>query len=44
MLSVSAICTRTVKNKVRASQCFKSFYTAEQTLEGIKSVNMMRNG
>ena len=30
--------------KVRASQCFKSFHTAERTLEGIEAVNMMRKG
>jgi transposase-like protein len=35
---------RFVKKKVRASQCFKSFYTAERTLEGIEAVNMMRKG
>ena len=35
---------RFVKKKVRAAQCFKSFYTAERTLEGIESVNMMRKG
>ncbi|MFN2393810.1 MAG: IS6 family transposase [Pyrinomonadaceae bacterium] len=35
---------RFVKKKVRALQCFKSFYTAERTLEGIESVNMMRKG
>jgi transposase-like protein len=35
---------RFVKKKVRASQCFKSFHTAEQTLEGIEAVNMMRKG
>jgi transposase-like protein len=29
---------------VRASQCFKSFHTAERTLEGIEAVNMMRKG
>jgi transposase, IS6 family len=33
-----------VKKKVRASQCFKSFHTAERTLEGIEAVNMMRKG
>jgi IS6 family transposase len=33
---------RFVKKKVRASQCFKSFHTAERTLEGIEAVNMMR--
>jgi IS6 family transposase len=35
---------RFVKKKVRASQCFKSFHTAERTLEGIESVNMLRKG
>jgi transposase, IS6 family len=35
---------RFVKKKVRASQCFKSFHTAERTLEGIESINMMRKG
>jgi transposase-like protein len=33
---------RFVKKKVRAAQCFKSFHTAERTLEGIEAVNMMR--
>jgi transposase-like protein len=32
------------KKKVRASQCFKRFHTAEQTLEGIEAMNMMREG
>ena len=35
---------RFVKKKVRASQCFKSFHTAERTLEGIEAVNMIRKG
>jgi transposase-like protein len=35
---------RFVKEKVRASQCFKSFHTAERTLEGIEAMNMMRKG
>lgn len=35
---------RFIKKKVRASQCFKSFQTAERTLEGIEAVNMMRKG
>jgi transposase-like protein len=35
---------RFVKKKVRVSQGFKSFHTAERTLEGIESVNMMRKG
>ena len=33
-----------IKKKVRASQCFKSFHTAERTLEGIEAMNMMRKG
>jgi transposase, IS6 family len=33
-----------VKKKVRASQCFKTFHTAERTLKGIEAVNMMRKG
>jgi transposase, IS6 family len=33
---------RFIKKKVRASQCFNSFHTAERTLEGIESMNMMR--
>jgi transposase, IS6 family len=35
---------RFIKKKVRASQCFKRFHTAERTLEGIEAVNMMRKG
>jgi transposase-like protein len=35
---------RFVKKKVRASPCFKSFHTAERTLEGIEAMNMMRKG
>jgi len=35
---------RFVKKKVRAAQCFKSFYTAERTLEGIEAINMIRKG
>jgi len=35
---------RFIKKKVRASQCFRSFHTAERTIEGIESVNMMRKG
>ena len=35
---------RFVKKKVRESQCFKSFHTAERALEGIEAVNMMRKG
>jgi transposase, IS6 family len=35
---------RFVKKKVRAAQCFKSFHTAERTLEGIEAINMIRKG
>jgi transposase-like protein len=35
---------RFIKKKVRASQCFKRFQTAERTIEGIEAVNMMRKG
>lgn len=35
---------RFIKKKVRASQCFKRFHTAERTLEGIEAVNMMKKG
>src|SRR4051812_1218406 len=35
---------RFIKKKVRASQCFKRFHTAERTLEGVEVVNMMRKG
>jgi len=35
---------RFVKKKVRASQCFKTFRTAERTIEGVEAVNMIRKG
>ncbi|HEY9284317.1 MAG TPA: DDE-type integrase/transposase/recombinase [Pyrinomonadaceae bacterium] len=35
---------RFVKQKARASRCFKSFRTAERTLEGIESMNTVRKG
>jgi transposase-like protein len=35
---------RFIKKKVRSSQCFKSFHTAERTLEGIEAMHMMRKG
>lgn len=35
---------RFIKQKVRASQCFKSFVTAQRTLEGIEAMNMIRKG
>jgi transposase-like protein len=35
---------RFIKKKVRASQCFRSFHTAERTLEDVEAVNMIRKG
>jgi transposase-like protein len=35
---------RFIKKKMRASQCFKRFHTAERTLEGIEAMNMIRKG
>jgi transposase-like protein len=35
---------RFVKKKVRASQCFETFHTAERTLEGIEAMNMVGKG
>jgi transposase-like protein len=35
---------RFIKKKVRASQCCKSFHTAERTLEGIEAINMIGKG
>jgi transposase-like protein len=35
---------RFLKKKVRASQCFKSFYTAEHSLKGIVAINTTGKG
>ncbi len=35
---------RFVKKRVRAAQCYKSFTTAERTLQGVEAMNMMRKG
>jgi IS6 family transposase len=35
---------RFIKKRVRASQCFKSFHTAERAIEGVEAMNMMRKG
>lgn len=35
---------RFIKKKVRASQCFKRFHTAERTIEGLEALHMMRKG
>jgi transposase-like protein len=35
---------RFIRRRRRAAQCFRSFHTAERTLEGIESLHMMRKG
>jgi transposase-like protein len=35
---------RFIKKKVRVSQCFKRFHTAERTIEGVEALHMMRKG
>jgi transposase, IS6 family len=35
---------RAVRRRWRAMQCFRSFHTAERTLEGVESMHMMRKG
>jgi IS6 family transposase len=35
---------RAIRRRWRAMQCFRSLHTAERTLEGIKSLHMMRKG
>ena len=35
---------RFIRRRWRAMQCFRSFHTAERTLEGIEAVHMMRKG
>ena len=35
---------RAIRRGWRALQCFRSFHTAERTLEGIESLHMMRKG
>jgi len=35
---------RFIRRRRRAMQCFRSFHTAERTLEGIESMHMMRKG
>ena len=35
---------RVIRRRWRAAQCFRSFNTAERTLEGIESLHMMRKG
>jgi transposase-like protein len=35
---------RTIRRRWRAMQCFRSFHTAERTLEGVESMHMLRKG
>jgi transposase, IS6 family len=35
---------RAVRRRWRAMQCFRSFHTAERTLEGVEAAHMMRKG
>ncbi len=35
---------RAIRRRWRAMQCFRSFHTAERTLEGIESLHMLRKG
>jgi transposase, IS6 family len=35
---------RAIRRRRRAAQCFRSFHSAERTLEGIESMHMLRKG
>ena len=35
---------RAVRRRWRAMQCFRTFHTAERTLEGVEALHMMRKG
>lgn len=35
---------RAIRRRWRAMQCFRSFYTAERTIEGVEASHMMRKG
>jgi IS6 family transposase len=35
---------RTIRRRWRAMQCFRSFHTAERTLEGVEAMHMVRKG
>jgi transposase-like protein len=35
---------RAIRRRWRAMQCFRSFYTAERTLEGAEAMHVMRKG
>jgi len=35
---------RAIRSRWRAAQCFRSFHSAERTLEGIEALHMLRKG
>jgi transposase-like protein len=35
---------RAIRRRWRAMQCFRSFHTAERTIEGVEAAHMMRKG
>jgi IS6 family transposase len=35
---------RAIRRRWRAMQCFRSFHTAERTLEGVESMHILRKG
>ena len=35
---------RAIRTRWRAMQCFRSFHTAERTIEGVEALHMMRKG
>src|SRR6201990_3408904 len=35
---------RAIRRRWRAMQCFRSFHTAERTLEGVEAMHMVRKG
>lgn len=35
---------RAIRRRWRAMQCFRSFHTAERTLEGVEAAHMMKKG
>jgi len=35
---------RAIRRRWRAMQCFRSFHTAERTIEGIEAMDVMRKG
>jgi transposase, IS6 family len=35
---------RAIRRRWRAMQCFRSFHTAERTIEGVEALHMMRKG